>query len=531
MLRTKTLRILCACAVLGAVFMLAATSISAQHQFPNKWGKWGHAGWSAPTVGWVTGDFHQHTLYTDGSYPFTEVMKKNQEFGLDWWANSEHGGRRNRDGDGKSWLSYNPNPIISATPNDGYMFRWQSLRDCSFPDVMQARALYSKVIIQGVEWNVPGHEHCSVGLIADQYHPTKQNASPLAEFEYRFDAGDPDMYGGALQGWLGKNPVNDHQKALEALAWLQKNYPRESWAVIAHPERKGRAKPLGSGYDINDFRDFNNVAPTVAFGFESMPGHQPSSSRGGYSSSALGGGTYGGCGIYAAAIGGYWDALLGEGRRFWLFASSDFHNVGGDFWPGEYQKTYTWVADKNDSQAIVDGLRSGNSFVVTGDLIDALDFQACYKSWSATMGQTLYAHSGGDLVIKVRFKSPENNNNNNDPVLVQHVDLIAGEVTNPIPSTSPKYYDPTNPTTKVIATFNTAGVTPVNGWYAFSYKLENVKKDMYFRLRGTNLAPNTANETDEDGNPLLDARPNTAAACWADLWFYSNPIFVRVNGK
>ena len=51
--------------------------------------------------GWMSGDFHQHTLYTDGSTPFDFVMQKSDEFGLDWWANSEHGGGRNRDGEGQ----------------------------------------------------------------------------------------------------------------------------------------------------------------------------------------------------------------------------------------------------------------------------------------------------------------------------------------------------------------------------------------------------------------------------------------------
>jgi hypothetical protein len=56
-------------------------------------------------------------------------------------------------------------------------------------------------------------------------------------------------------------------------------------------------------------------------------------------------------------------------------------------------------------------------------------------------------------------------------------------------------------------------------------------RDMYFRLRGTNLAPGTANETDASGNPLADSlmAPNTPAKAWADLWFYSNPIFVNVK--
>ncbi len=32
---------------------------------------------------YLPGDFHQHTLYTDGSYPFFTVMASNVEYGLD----------------------------------------------------------------------------------------------------------------------------------------------------------------------------------------------------------------------------------------------------------------------------------------------------------------------------------------------------------------------------------------------------------------------------------------------------------------
>lgn len=73
---------------------------------------------------WLSGDFHQHTLYTDGSTTFDFVMEKNNEFGLDWWANSEHGGARNRDGEGTSWLEatkYPENPILGDDPEAGNM--------------------------------------------------------------------------------------------------------------------------------------------------------------------------------------------------------------------------------------------------------------------------------------------------------------------------------------------------------------------------------------------------------------------------
>ena len=49
-----------------------------------------------------------------------------------------------------------------------------------------------------------------------------------------------------------------------------------------------------------------------------------------------------------AIVGGLWDALLGEGRRFWIVASSDSRShytepvrAGSDFWPGEFHKN--WV--------------------------------------------------------------------------------------------------------------------------------------------------------------------------------------------
>ncbi len=75
---------------------------------------------------------------------------------------------------------------------------------------------------------------------------------------------------------------------------------------------------------------------------------------GGVRVDSVGGTTYGGTGVYGAVVGGVWDALLGEGRNYWFFASSDWHNRGSfgpddrrstqDFYPGEYQRAYTMVA-------------------------------------------------------------------------------------------------------------------------------------------------------------------------------------------
>ena len=74
-----------------------------------------------------------------------------------------------------------------------------------------------------------------------------------------------------------------------------------------------------------------------------------------------------------------------------------------------------------------------------------------------------------------------------------------------------------------------------DGYYVITYRIKDLEKSMYFRLRGTNLAVNTPYETDAAGNPLSDflATDNLgldgAVEAWADLWFYSNPIFIYVN--
>jgi hypothetical protein len=516
--------------------------------------------------GYVAGDFHQHTTYSDGAYSFQYQMFENNRFGLDWWANSEHGGRFTRDAFGgptnAPQFRYWDDPVAYpglvflgsyAGTSGGHrnMWRWQSLRDFSFNDVLAARATYpTKTIIQGVEWNVPGHEHCSVAILANQFGPNP-NADAVAEFVFKFDAGDTDTIGATLNNsnnpadaiWT-KSTLSGHAKAVEAAAWLQANYRDQSWLVIAHPERK---QPGSGGYTIADLRDFNNAAPDVAFGFESMPGHQKSPGRGGYGTSSVGGGTYGGCGIYAAQVGGLWDAMLGEGRRYWLFASSDSHSsapTDGDFSPGEYQKTYTYVADKNDiASHIVAGLKSGNSFVVSGDLIDRLEFTV----GDATMGQT-YQATSTSVTVNILVRDPQGPNNGppglNMPVL-DHIDLIAGRVTGLIDPSDPQYHVATNPTTRVIARFDavggivdsnglisTAWMDLGNGERMMSLTVHDVVEDMYFRLRGTNLGLNVSGETDAAGNPLGDwlssyhIAGNHEHEAWADLWFYSNPVFV-----
>ncbi len=509
--------------------------------------------------GYLKGDFHQHTTYTDGSYSIGYVMQKNAQFGLDWWANSEHGGISIRNarvsgmepGNGKTvyWDEYIPSIIIGIERiDDGHqlMWRWQVLRDSSFAEILKARKHFSKnTILQSYEMNIPGHEHCSLGIINNQFDD-KPNCMPLAEFEYKFDERDADTIGGTLQGWT-KSKLSGHAKTIEALTWLRENYSSSSYLVIAHPERYPQNT---RGYSIGAFRDMNNTAPEICFGFESIPGHQRETTRprGLYEQTSVGGGTYGGAGIYSAKIGGMWDALLSEGRRFWLFANSDFHGETGDFYPGEYLKNYTYTKGKS-AQQIIDGLRSGNTWVVMGDLIDSLIFiveLSGNKRNKVSMGSALQIQEGKSIKITIKARDPQGNNFNTysdyrNPVL-DHIDFIQGNVTGMVLPSSPDYKKDSVNTTTVVARFDAKGgvkdasglisekwKSTGKGWVEMNFTIRNVTRPIYFRLRGTNVGINIPNETDQNGNPLNDKlmEPNSAAKAFADLWFYSNPIFVK----
>ena len=526
---------------------------------------------------WLAGDFHQHTYYTDGSTAFDFVMERNYEYGLDWWFNSEHGGGRNRDGQGNNWDNtdvYPTNPILGDVASSGghqVMWRWQSLAEFVFPDILTARSTYPDQLIgSGLEWNVPGHEHCSTGIVAF-------DASAISAFEYMFDASDDDTsregevtpYGtltkqnGSRYEWVDGSKVETglsredaHLDAVAACAWMQDMLDQRlidnGHIVFAHIERKGDFST--GGYNIEHFRDFNNAGPDACFGFEGTPGHQVNGSRGGFGSGAFGG-TYGGAGYYTATLGGLWDALLGEGRHWFNFASSDYHSHwtagGDDFYPGEYQKDYVYAKSSHHHRkisldSIVDGLRSGKSFYVMGDLIDALDFTVASDDDEVGMGEDLVleggkchkgrkGHKKHPVTITIEFHSPDVNHNGDVPQ-VDHIDLIAGDITGIVSPDSPDYTRATNESTRVLERF-TADDWRVkrDGTIVIKYQIRDLEQSTYFRLRGSNLPVGTPFELDDDGNPLADSLATDnlgldgAEEAYADLWFYSNPIFVHVR--
>ena len=234
--------------------------------------------------------------------------------------------------------------------------------------------------------------------------------------------------------------------------------------------------------------------------------------------------TWGGADYYLAKVGGLWDALLGEGRRFWIILNSDFHVNSADFWPGEYPKTWVTVTDTGAS-AWLDGVRSGEMFIVHGDLIDHLEFSFDDGLHCVSTGGELHTRSTR-IFCEIRFKTPKINRHADSPK-VDHIDLISGRITGFVdPYEQTAYQFPENPSTKVIERYTRKNWSMEGEWMVVRDTIA-CSGPSYFRLRGTNLAPGTAGETDEEGNPLVDPdNRNTEAIAWEDLWFYSNPVFV-----
>ena len=180
----------------------------------------------APLKGrYLSSDFHNHTSYSGGSYSLGHVVAKGFSFGLDWMAESGHGGVREYDGSisgkdmGKMVEWKDTDAHLKGDPHkEGYMWRWQCLKDFSFPELNKLRAKHpGKLLFQELEWNVPGHEHADVCILTSQYDLHNPNADALAQFEYMFDNSDKDQTGGKEFGWI-KSDKEGHAKTLEAIA-------------------------------------------------------------------------------------------------------------------------------------------------------------------------------------------------------------------------------------------------------------------------------------------------------------------------
>ena len=448
---------------------------------------------------WLAGDSHIHSHWSTGydysTVPPTPIKGRDalystprnaamaRQFGLRWMVTTDHGG-----------------PYHSKVSLE-QAHRELTLSRELVPEVLQ---------FYGMELNMPGMDHHT--LIIPR---AEDEASVLYEIESRFDANEdwarpPDP---RRQSARLRRQALAHMQGLERLPILFANHPSRSAEAIGV---YGRDEPW-------EMRENNDVAPDVYRGMEGAPGHQAaglnengSGYRGVYRNS--GAQTMGGFDQMTAIVGGLWDALLGEGRRFWIVASSDSHfhyadpvRAGSDFWPGEFHKT--WVHARRSYADVLDGLRQGRMFAVAGDLVTELEVSLASGTDEAGLGETLRVAPGAQVTATVRFRDPETPNVAGENPAVRRVDVIVGEVRGP---TSDPAND-RNPTTRVFARFTRDVLARDGDRYAVEAPLPAVDRDLYVRVRGTSTA---------DLEPPMDGPEENP---WHDLWFYSNPIFVEVE--
>ena len=274
-----------------------------------------------------------------------------------------------------------------------------------------------------------------------------------------------------------------------------------------------------------ELRRWNDAAPNIAVGMEGAPGHQAAElrqadDRGSYPAWVYARGAYGrgfptmgGFDQMTAIVGGFWDAMLGEGRRWWITANSDSHihyTEGGiDFWPGEYSKTFVHAEKTHDD--ILESLRSGRMFVVTGDLITALDVTLSDGVSSAGWGETLKTKQGSKLTLEIAVTDPEEMNHAGRNPSLNRVDVIMGEVTGRQANADLAQ----NPSTAVVERVSRNAFEGGDGHYLIRTEL-TADANGYLRLRGTNT-----NSLEPEKDPLGEDP-------WSDLWFYSNPVFIEL---
>jgi len=283
--------------------------------------------------------------------------------------------------------------------------------------------------------------------------------------------------------------------------------------------------------------------------------------------------------------------MLGEGRNFFFFASSDFHQRGGfganerqstaDFFPGEYQKLYVPKPKGGPlrPQTAVDGLRSGNSFSVTGDLITS-DFTmeasvVGNRAAPKKMGETLTVPKGKDVQITLTVTLPDKPNNSpyafDNPSLLQagihqplnqprldHVDFIGGAVTGVVAAERRQLHQSHQSVGAAPGIVRQKHACALDGGWAKAHD------DLHHpQCAGRSIHPcsghqHARRDTERNGRQWQSAFGCTtgglcnsvyrrglpgAFACgqrredvhndvasWSDLWFYGNPIFIRVQG-
>lgn len=498
---------------------------------------------------WLAGDHHLHSQYSnDAMYRIDDQATRAVAGGLDWIAITDHGNK--------------PFAAHSIAPQR--------------EDLLAARERHGDdlLIFSGLEWNIPAGEHTTLMMA-----PGDHEADVLQEFVNAYDAN--------VVGARDGTPANE-ALALEALAHLGAAVAdgrlADALVLPNHPARKGIDSP-------RELRAWQDAAPGIVIGFEGAPGHQaaglpaPGMARGrGLYDSNPGGHsfpgypaesyrTWGGFDWMTATVGGLWDSLLSEGRKWWITTTSDGHQGCGDwvknpvdpldqtgydtvpynedgdtfdstgvypppvgvgrpvaeyssFPPGAYNKTWVGATDFSH-RAVMKAMRAGRMWVCFGDLVAGLDMRLRVKGrhgsrHQAVLGGTLDVRAGTEVELVVAIDLADRVNHAGLLPKLARVDVIAGKVTGPAA-------DPETlraPDTRVVESWDVAGETgTIELVHTFA-----VEEGMYVRVRGTDgkrSQPGYFGAEVDPAGPAVDVPGEVDP--WEDLWFYTNPVFARLK--
>ena len=373
---------------------------------------------------WLTGDIHMHTKESDGSKLASEVANKAKSYGLDFIAITDHA-----------------DDIVLGTYHS---------------PIMDARNLFpSLVIFEGAEWNVPGAEdggeHAAV-MVTN----SPREHEIISSFITTFDNDGPSS--------------NTDDDAVAGLQWLATCKINDVLPVCSlnHPSRD-------AGYRLDQLRDYSE-AGSVCVGFAGDWGHKKYSdiislaqSMNGYHDPKT------------AWIGDNWDQLLSEGRKWLIRFEDDFHGEYGDYWPGEYSKTYYYCPSKT-YEGVLKGIRGGCSYAVHNNIITGLEFTASCGTQTAMMGETLDAAQGQAITLTIRVQPGSGSLNG-----IELISNLTGTAASTCVFTSNEW-------------------TTQGDWRQMQYNFTAPNHNFYLRLRGSATTTGTITP-----------------------WFYANPIIGSVT--
>ncbi|WP_030897312.1 MULTISPECIES: PHP domain-containing protein [unclassified Streptomyces] len=494
-----------------------------------------------PRLAYLVGDHHIHSVYShDAKYTFSQLAAAGAEYGLDWMVFTEHSNFGHAD-------------FGAAMEHE---------------EILRARAENPRqLIFQGLEWYIPAAEHCTVFTT-----PGRNEVDLLTRFERAYD-GKLLAYdkGGPGDADTARNEAH----AVKAIKWLaeqrRSGYVDDVLVLANHPMRLGIDSP-------HEMRAWRDAAPEIMIGMEGAPGAQGAALPGWRGATSIRGEyenkpsaqswpgypadaylTYGGFDWATATVGGLWDSMLAEGRLFSITTNSDAHRIvfdtwkngdwqpgqtfdgtgklpdpvntdtpqpGSDFWPGQFSRTHVGVTGYGYG-AVMAGLRAGRVWLDHGHLLDGLDVRLRRdqdRGRGVTLGGRLRVRTGEKLTLDITVTTASRPNPQGLLPELAHVDVIRGAVRGPVADRDTWK----SPDTRVVRSQDVSGRT---GTYTLRIPLTAGEESFYVRLRGSDGNRHGTGylgaSVDPNGpipHPPGDGDP------WADTWFYSNPVFVDVEG-